>query len=329
MDSVGVPRCMLPVLRTSNGRSDNQALSVKLERSHYSANSRSNMKNKKPALFALSLLLLSLVSGCASVIESKAQLFATQFETAIRQSEDPVIVEQGLPAYLLLLDAALLSNPDQASLHAAASAMNAAYAGGFLADRKRAALMTEKAMNYAFRAMCLHENRLCEPRTMALEDLGRVVDSMPAKSAGSLYGLASAWAGWIQTHADDWTAVADLARVELLMKRVVALDPDYEKGMPQLYLGVLATILTPALGGRPEQGRAYFEEALQKSEGRNLMVKVYYARQYARGVFDRELHDRLLNEVLAANPRAAGFTLGNVLAQREAATLLASADDYF
>ena len=43
----------------------------------------------------------------------------------------------------------------------------------------------------------------------------------------------------------------------------------------------------------------------------------------------RELHDRLLEEIIAANPRADGYTLTNTLAQQEAAQLLASADDYF
>ena len=47
------------------------------------------------------------------------------------------------------------------------------------------------------------------------------------------------------------------------------------------------------------------------------------------GVFDRELHDRLLNEVLAADPSYKGWTLSNVMARREAEALLQSADEYF
>lgn len=59
------------------------------------------------------------------------------------------------------------------------------------------------------------------------------------------------------------------------------------------------------------------------------MAKVLYAKNYARGIFDRELHDRLLNEVLAADPVYKGWTLSNVLARREAEGLLKSADEYF
>ena len=39
--------------------------------------------------------------------------------------------------------------------------------------------------------------------------------------------------------------------------------------------------------------------------------------------------DRLLQEVLAADPRAPGLTLGNTLAQEQARQLLDGADDYF
>jgi hypothetical protein len=43
----------------------------------------------------------------------------------------------------------------------------------------------------------------------------------------------------------------------------------------------------------------------------------------------RELHDRLLTEVIDADPNVPGYTLTNVLAQRSAKKLLESADDYF
>jgi len=83
------------------------------------------------------------------------------------------------------------------------------------------------------------------------------------------------------------------------------------------------------MGGKPEIGREHFERAIALSKGKNLLCKVLFAKQYARLVFDRELHDRLLEDVLAADPEARGFTLTNVLAQQQARILLAESDDYF
>jgi hypothetical protein len=59
------------------------------------------------------------------------------------------------------------------------------------------------------------------------------------------------------------------------------------------------------------------------------MAKVEFARHYARLMFDRALHDRLLHEVLATDPEAPGRTLSNVLAQQQAQQLLDSAAEYF
>ena len=59
------------------------------------------------------------------------------------------------------------------------------------------------------------------------------------------------------------------------------------------------------------------------------MTKVIFAEQYARLVFDRMLHDELLADVLAADPRVEGMTLTNRVAQLRAQELLAGSGDYF
>ena len=113
------------------------------------------------------------------------------------------------------------------------------------------------------------------------------------------------------------------------MARVVALDEAFEQGAAHIYLGVLATRLPSDMGGEPEVGRRHFERALALSGGRNLMAKVAYAKHYARLVFNRHLHDRLLREVMKAEGEALGLTLANTLAKREARALLDTADEYF
>jgi len=141
--------------------------------------------------------------------------------------------------------------------------------------------------------------------------------------------LATSWAGRIQSHSSDWSAIADIPRVQALLERVVALDPKYRDGEPYMYLGVMLTLRPASLGGKPEEGKADFEKALALSGGKNQMVRVLYAKQYARLVFDRELHDRLLNEAIAADPHAPGLTLINVIAQQQAKQLLESGKDFF
>ncbi len=278
--------------------------------------------------FSLALLGFSL-AGCGGLFEETGKRFAANLSSAIADNDDPEIVKAGSASYLLLLDALVRQEPESPAFRQAAAALNSAYAGAFVKEPARAAALSDKALNYAFEAMCLAHDTLCKLREMPVAELQQKLAGLEADDVGLIYTTGAAWAGWIQAHSEDFNAVADLPRVEALMQRVVVLDESWQGGAAHLYLGVIATAIPPALGGRPEAGKAHFEKALSLSENHNLMAKVYYAKNYARGVYDRELHDRLLNEVVEADAHASGWTLSNQLAKQEAADLLKSADEYF
>ena len=275
------------------------------------------------------LMLLSLLGGCASMVERAGQRFADNLGRGLSNHDDPATVAAALPAYLVLLDGLIEGDPESAPMLLAGAKLYGAYGGTFVDDPARAQRLVSRARHYAWRASCLRARKLCEAAEGPFERFEAVIAGMGSRDLDLIYGYAVAWAGWIQVNKADWNAVAEIPRVELMLKRVVELDPEHDKGMPQLYLGVLATLLPPAFGGKPEQGRAYFEQALELTERRNHMVHVLYAENYSRLVFDQALHEQLIEEVLGAQSRAPGYTLFNVLAQDKARALKASAVDYF
>ena len=280
----------------------------------------------------LSLAILGcvlLLGGCASLIGKVTSGLAADLSAAILNSEDPAVVRDGAPAYLIMLDALTRQGAGNPDLLRAAASLNGAYATAFVTEPARARGFTNKALRLALRAACLDVEWLCDVRGMPFEALERRAAAMSARDVPAAYALATAWAGWIQAHADDWSAVADLGRVKPLMARVVELDEAYDNAGPRLYMGVFETLLPPALGGQAEAGRAHFERAIALSGGRHLLAKVFFAESYARLVYDRELHDRLLAEVLAAEVAEEGLTLMNAIAKEQASELLDSADDYF
>lgn len=269
------------------------------------------------------------LSGCSYFIASATENMARDLSRAILNQDDPKTVQDGAPAYLLLIDGLIQGDPDNVNLLLAGSRLYGSYASVFVEDAQRARRLSTKARDLGARALCRIQPAACgidqatyDPYVAALAPLTRA--EVPA-----LYALGVAWAGWIQVHRDDWNAVADVPKVEATMRRVVELDETYDHGGAHLYLGYLSTLLPPALGGKPERARMHFERAFELSGRRNLAAKVMLAERYARIVFDRPLHDRLLQEVLAADPRAPELTLGNTLAQHQARKLLASADAYF
>ncbi len=278
-----------------------------------------------------SLMMTALIglSGCMSLVSSFTSGFAEDLGNAILDNPDVAMVQEGAPAYLLLMDALVTQSPDNADLLLQSSRLTSAYAAAFVNDPERAKLMAEKALVDMQRSVCLSIRDGCELRTRPFEAYESWVDARKLAEVPELYQLGTVWAGWIQANSDDFAAIAELGRVKALMLRVAELDEEYDYGGPHLYLGVFETLLPPSLGGRPEIGRAHFEKAIDISEGRYLMTKVMYADQYARLLFDRDLHDRLLNEVMASDPREPGLTLINTVAQRRAQELLDTADAYF
>jgi len=247
----------------------------------------------------------------------------------IANHNDVATVRDGTPAYLLLIDGFILKDPDNQDLLLAGARLYDIYATVFVEDAERAARLAAKAHDYGRRALCQEYADVCRYDEGSYDAFSREIVKVEADDLPLLYGYATAWVGWIQANSNDFRAIAELPKVELAFEQIVTLDARYERGQAQLYLGVLRTLRPPSLGGKPEVGRAHFEQAIKYSDGRNLYVKVEYARRYARLMFDQELHDRLLNEVLTANPKENGLTLNNILAQEQAHQLLASSAAYF
>jgi len=269
------------------------------------------------------------VFGCASIVSSATGRLAQDLSNAVRNQEDPETVRQGAPAYLLLIDGLIDGEPDDTELLLAGASLYSVYTSAFVDDPARAARLSDRGRDYGLRALCTELRRLCESVDQPFDAFTAALADTRVRDVPVLYGFGSAWAAWIQSHADDWNAIAEIPKLEALMERVVELDEGHDSGGAHLYLGVLSTQRPASLGGQPERGRQHFERADQLAQQRNLIVKVLFAQHYARLVFDRELHDRLLQKTLEAEPRHAGFTLSNILAQARARELLASADDYF
>jgi hypothetical protein len=275
----------------------------------------------------LSLVLAA--AGCAALIRPATSRFTGDLSTAILDQNDPAIVRDGAPAYLLAIDGLIEGDPDDTELLLMGARLYGTYASAFVEDETRQRRMWDRALGYGRRALCRERKSVCQAAGRPYDEFLAAVDETGPGNVPVLYGFGAAWAGWVQAHSDDWGAVAEIPKIEALMQRVVALAEAYEDGGAHLYLGVLLTQRPASLGGKPEEARKHFERAVELSQGQNLMAKVLYARQYARLIFDRPLHDRLLLEVVAADPEAPGLTLSNTLAQEQAGRMLAEADEYF
>lgn len=284
---------------------------------------------------AASLALMSVItcslglSACSSVASSAAGDLAGNLSTAILNQDDPELVRESLPAYLILLDSLAASPKAGPEVIGAAARLYAAYAVVFVESPGRAATLAGQARVYGERAICVANQATCGLEAVPFADLGAVLDRVKPDQAVALFSYAVGSLAYIRTHSEDFQALTGLPRIEAVLVRLLVIGDPADAGSVNAYLGILNTLRPPALGGQPEQGQLYFQKAIELTGGRDLSVLVEYARGYARLVYDRDLYESLLNQVLAADPRQEGYTLFNTLAQRQATELLASANDYF
>ena len=294
----------------------------------YKKNASPIILDMKISRFAVIAAILFL-GGCASMINSATSKMAHNLSRAMLDQNDPETVRAAMPAYLVMLDSLAEGDPHNVDMLLSASRLYGAYTSAFINDEARARRLADKSLDYARRALCIELERLCQHLDDRLDPFTLSLKPVTLAQQPVLYGYASSWAGWIKLHGDDWNALAQIPKLTAMFKRSAQLNPQYDHGGAYLYLGVLAAQIPPSLGGKPQQARRYFEKAQLLSAGKNLMVDVLFAEHYARLVFDQPLHDRLLKQVLAADPKAPGLTLINTLAQQRAAKLLSESEDFF
>lgn len=281
----------------------------------------------KKVLSIVAFCLLS--SGCSILLSSVATGLSDNLAAAILNQDDPELVRAGAPSFLLMLDSFIEGSPGDPDILAAGATMYATYGAVFADDAIRASRLTSRARRYALTAMCETYKPSCHWPDATFDEFVASLDGIGPRHADLLYTYGFASLAFLRAHSSDWNSLAELPQIEALFNHYLDISGDEVNGSVYTFMGILLTLRPPALGGEPERARAYFERAIAETNGNDLNAKVEFARGYAKLLYERELHDQLLNEVINADPYKDGFVLSNVMAQEEAATLLAEADDYF
>ncbi len=277
----------------------------------------------------LAIIMVVSLTGCSLFTGRMTQDFADNLAQAIKNNNDLTMVKEGSPAYLIMIDGLVRKNPENPSLLRTAAILNATYSELFVVEEERSLKLTKKALDYALKANCAGNRTLCGLDKINSEQFNKKIASVKRRDLPSLYALGASWAAWINARKNTIEALTHIPKIKIIMEQVLELDEGYMDGSAHIYLGTIETILPPILGGNPNAAKKHFERVIELSGSSNLMAKVLYAKQYARIVYNRQLHDKLLHDVLKSATEAPGYTLMNTMAKIEAQELLNGADDYF
>jgi len=274
---------------------------------------------KRSALHIVCVVGATLFTSCTSLITSVAIKPAV---SNLQKQSDIDLVCEGASSYLLMIDSMIESNPDDRELLKIGAQ---SYSGSVAAlqscgaPRERLRTLSGKSARYG-------KTLLSTMLPIGESDQEKFAEALTKRSpadADHLFWGSYGWLAWIEQQQGAPAAMADLVRVEKIMARLLELDDTVEQGSAHLFFGALYGSKPKMIGGDPERSRYHFEKALEISERTFLMAQVLFAATYSRMVFDQDLHDSLLEEVLAFElDRAPDNRLSNQIAKRRAKELL-------
>ena len=277
-----------------------------------------------PALTLLAGLSLFL-SSCSGLLTS------TVIEPAVgnlQYQTDIELVCDGSPAFLLMVDSMLVNSPENRDLLLVATKSYSGYATALAecdATSERTAVIAKKARDYGFRLL---QPYLGSVSTFTGPEFDNTLRSLKKNAVEPVFWGTFGWLTWVSNEKGSPAAIADIIHIEKIMARLLELDEAYNAGAIHLFFGTYYAAKPQMFGGRPDLAKIHFERALELSQGKFLLVQTTYAETLARSSFDKELHNRLLKEVLEFPlDSAPEYGLSNSIAIKRAKRLMA--DDYF
>jgi tetratricopeptide (TPR) repeat protein len=281
----------------------------------------------------LPLFLLCLLSACLPSKKLTVGATATLLEDVARSSykqSDLRVIHDGMPAYLMLMDGMIEAWPKNEQLLIAAAQTYSSYASIFVEDQDKeyAKLLFGRARDYALRS--LERRGLEEPLQSTFEDFKEGVKNLGKRDGPYLFWGATCWANWIRLNLDSMEALAQLPKVEWMMRRVLEVDEGFYFGGPHLFMGIWFSSRPRIAGGDLKKAQEHFLKALELGKGKFLMAYVYYANYYARQALDRDLFTSILHKVLETPADISpDLILLNTVAKKKAKELLDRVDEYF
>jgi len=164
-------------------------------------------------------------------------------------------------------------------------------------------------------------------RVQGGETVETALEAIPQAGQAAMYWYASNLGRFIS--ADVTTAAMYKDRIHTVMHRLLELGPTFFYAGAHRYLGAFYAKAPAFLGGSLDKSKEHFEQALAIAPD-YLDTKVLFAEYYAPKIKDRDMFERLLTEVVEADPAVLpDLEPEQRMAQRRAHELLANPDDHF
>jgi hypothetical protein len=280
--------------------------------------------------------LLLAFSGCSftQIVTNQTAAMIEAGAPALDALEDYEVAGLGIPGGIVQLETFYHISPNNPDLGLNLAKAYVGYALGWVehqydvadtagkleeADERRAQArrLYLRGRDLAVHALHVRNHRIDEALKGGEQELEAFLKKNYKKKgdAAALFWAGTGWGAAIDMSRDQPDLIVELPIAKALVARAKELDESFYSYGPGMFLGAAEAALPAAMGGNPEAGKQLFEEALAKSERKNLMIHFQYARTYAVNTQNRELFEKLLREVIDAPDQGPATRLPNAIAR--------------
>ena len=274
------------------------------------------------------------VSRMADAVSSGGDVFA--------RDDDPELVRDAVPFALKAMESLLESRPDHKGLRTALCKGFTQYAAAFVlpdAEEAQDPAARRAGVERARRLFLRAKEHGMRGLSVGREGFAAALSEDPAGTAARvgvedvplLYWTGAAWSLAVSTSSDDPSLLADLPRIEALMRRALALDERYDDGAIHEFFIAFEGGRPEAMGGSVERARHHMERAMALSAGKKISPLATFAETVSVRTQDRKGFLDLLDRALAFDARSAApeYRMGNLVTQRRARWLKGRVDELF
>ncbi|MBI4373363.1 MAG: hypothetical protein HY542_00655 [Deltaproteobacteria bacterium] len=271
-------------------------------------------------LFIGLIFLLGTSCSMARAASNLTSNILKEGSPVFEEEQDVEVAEQTGLAMIKTLEVFHHQNPKNKNYLLLLSKSYGTYGFGFLENRllqyeqkdperykvylERAKLFYSRGKNYGLQLIEREDKDLRKAIDQGLGPLKGALAGVGKSDAAMIFWTALSWGNYVNLTKDEVRSVSDLAIVEVMMARVLELDPGFFYGGPHLFYGVYYASRPTMLGGNPEEAKKHFEEASKSSEGRFLLPYVLQAQFLAVQTQDRNLFNDLIGKVESGDPNA-------------------------
>ena len=293
---------------------------------------------------AAAILLAVFAGGCsprAYVLRNVADAVSSSGE-AFATDDDPELVRDSVPFSLKAMESLLSLQPAHRGLLTSLARGFTQYAAAYVwqdavespdpeaarAGRERARRLWLRAREYGLRGLSAGRSGF---REELAADPAKAASKTGREDVPLLFWTAASWSLAIAAAPDDPEMLADLPRCEILMRRALALEEEFDGGAVHEFFIAFEGGRPDAMGGSADRARRHFERAMHLSRGRRVSPLVTLAENVSVRAQDRKEFLELLDRALAFDARgeAPENRLANLVAQRKARWLKGRVDELF